>query len=39
MIARIWKGTVRRDDADIYTGYIRDTGFAEYARTAGNRGA
>lgn len=39
MIARIWTGTVRRADADVYADYIRETGFAEYARTAGNRGA
>jgi hypothetical protein len=31
MIARIWRGVVRLDDADEYTGYIRDTGFTEYA--------
>jgi heme-degrading monooxygenase HmoA len=39
MIARVWAGTVRRADADVYADYIRETGFAEYARTAGNRGA
>ena len=39
MIARIWRGAVRSDDADDYAPYIRDTGFAEYGRTAGNRGA
>jgi heme-degrading monooxygenase HmoA len=39
MIARIWRGVVRSDDADAYAQYIRDTGFAEYGRTAGNRGA
>lgn len=39
MIARIWRGTVRLGDAEVYAGYIRETGFAEYARTAGNRGA
>lgn len=39
MIARIWKGTVRLGDADVYADYIRATGFAEYAQTAGNRGA
>jgi hypothetical protein len=36
MIARLWRGVVRLDDADVY---IRQTGFAEYAQTAGNRGA
>jgi heme-degrading monooxygenase HmoA len=39
MIARIWRGAVRSDDADAYAQYIRDTGFAEYGRTEGNRGA
>jgi len=39
MIARFWAGAVRRADADGYTDYIRETGFAEYGRTAGNRGA
>ena len=39
MIARTWTGAVRTADADEYAAYIRDTGFAEYGRTAGNRGA
>ena len=39
MIARFWTGAVRRADADGYADYIRETGFAEYGRTAGNRGA
>jgi heme-degrading monooxygenase HmoA len=39
MIARIWSGAVRTVDADEYAGYIRETGFAEYGRTPGNRGA
>jgi heme-degrading monooxygenase HmoA len=39
VIARVWKGVVRRTDADEYADYIRATGFAEYAQTAGNRGA
>jgi heme-degrading monooxygenase HmoA len=39
MIARIWSGTVRQADADVYADYIRDTGFAAYGETAGNRGA
>ena len=39
MIARIWSGAVRLDDADVYADYIRQTGFAEYAQTPGNRGA
>jgi heme-degrading monooxygenase HmoA len=39
MIARIWAGTVRTADADRYADYIRETGFAEYGQTPGNRGA
>ncbi len=39
MIARVWKGVVRLDDAGAYADYIRRTGFAEYAETPGNRGA
>ena len=39
MIVRMWTGTVRTADADEYADYIRDTGFAEYGRTPGNRGA
>jgi heme-degrading monooxygenase HmoA len=39
MIARIWKGVVRRQDGDAYADYIRETGFNEYAETAGNLGA
>ncbi len=39
MIARMWTGAVRTPDAEVYAGYIRDTGFAEYARTPGNHGA
>jgi heme-degrading monooxygenase HmoA len=39
MIARTWKGTVRRADADEYAEYIRQTGFAEYSQTPGNKGA
>jgi heme-degrading monooxygenase HmoA len=38
-IARVWKGVVQRADADAYADYIRETGFAEYAETTGNRGA
>jgi heme-degrading monooxygenase HmoA len=39
MIARIWRGVVRREDADAYADYIDETGFAAYAATPGNRGA
>jgi|SRR5919198_3284792 heme-degrading monooxygenase HmoA len=37
-IARIWRGAVRRDDADRYADYLRATGVKEYAETPGNRG-
>ncbi|HEY6777288.1 MAG TPA: antibiotic biosynthesis monooxygenase [Thermoleophilaceae bacterium] len=39
MIARIWRGVVRREDRDAYADYIRDTGLAGYEATPGNRGA
>ena len=39
MIARLWRGAVRRDDADAYADYIANTGMAEYRSTPGNQGA
>jgi heme-degrading monooxygenase HmoA len=39
VIARIWRGVVRTEDAEEYAEYIRGTGFTEYAETPGNRGA
>jgi heme-degrading monooxygenase HmoA len=39
VIARIWKGAVRREDGDTYAKYIEETGLAGYAETPGNRGA
>jgi heme-degrading monooxygenase HmoA len=39
MIARIWKGTTRAADADVYQAYIDETGIAHYKRTPGNLGA
>ena len=39
MIARMWRGVVRRDDADAYVEYIVNTGMAEYRATPGNQGA
>jgi heme-degrading monooxygenase HmoA len=39
VIARIWKGAVRREDGDAYARYMQATGIAEYARTPGNRAA
>ena len=38
MIARTWRGAVRRDDAAAYARYMEETGVAGYAATAGNRG-
>ena len=38
-VARIWRGVVRRSDADAYADYVRATGFDEYGETPGNRGA
>ena len=39
MIARMWRGAVRRDDADAYAEYIANTGMAAYRSTPGNQGA
>ena len=38
MIARIWKGAVRRPDGDAYAAYMHETGVAGYTGTPGNRG-
>ena len=38
MIARIWRGTVRESDKDVYYAYLQKTGLKEYADTPGNRG-
>ena len=38
MIARIWKGSVRKQDGDAYAAYMQKTGVAGYAATPGNRG-
>jgi heme-degrading monooxygenase HmoA len=38
LIARIWRGAVRKHDGDAYARYMQDTGVAGYARTPGNRG-
>jgi heme-degrading monooxygenase HmoA len=37
MIARIWKGAVRKQDGDAYAQYMQQTGVAGYAKTPGNR--
>ena len=39
MIARMWRGVVRRQDAGEYAEYIKKTGMAEYRSTPGNQGA
>lgn len=39
MIARIWRGAVRAEDAEAYREYLEGTGLREYQATPGNRGA
>jgi heme-degrading monooxygenase HmoA len=39
MIARIWRGAVRAEDAAAYAVYVQETGIEGYKRTPGNRGA
>jgi heme-degrading monooxygenase HmoA len=39
MIARIWRGVVRAEDADRYVEYVNETGMAHYLETPGNLGA
>ena len=39
MIARIWRGVTRAEDAEENEAYIEATGFAAYKRAEGNRGA
>lgn len=39
MIARIWRGAVRQEDADEYAEYMRVTGVGAYRMTPGNQGA
>lgn len=39
MIARIWRGAVRAEDAHAYAAYVQRTGIGGYQRTPGNRGA
>jgi heme-degrading monooxygenase HmoA len=38
MIARTWRGAVRREDGDEYAAYMEETGVAGYAAVPGNRG-
>lgn len=39
MIARLWRGAVRRADGDRYSEYVAQTGLAAYRQTPGNQGA
>jgi heme-degrading monooxygenase HmoA len=39
MIARIWRGHTRVEDAESYTRFIEKTGLADYRATPGNLGA
>ena len=39
MIARIWRGAVKKSDADAYADYMRQTGIPGYSKAPGNRGA
>lgn len=38
MIARLWRGQTRREDADAYERVLRDTGVRDYRATPGNLG-
>lgn len=39
MIARMWRGWTRREDADAYVEYLLTTGIKAYRGTPGNRAA
>lgn len=39
MIARIWRGATRAEDANEYIDYLRETGLRQYRATSGNEGA
>jgi heme-degrading monooxygenase HmoA len=39
MIARIWRGVVKAENAPAYAEYVQRTGIEGYQRTPGNRGA
>lgn len=38
MIARLWQGDTRSEDADAYQRVLRETGVRDYRATPGNRG-
>lgn len=37
MIARVWRGTARADNAAAYASYIQETGIGGYNKTPSNR--
>ncbi|MDB4883581.1 MAG: ycdJ [Gemmatimonadetes bacterium] len=37
LVARVWRGATRVEDADRYLAYLRETGLADYAGTVGHR--
>ena len=39
MIARLWFGSTRDEDADAYVAYLERTGVAAHRATSGNRGS
>jgi heme-degrading monooxygenase HmoA len=39
MIARTWGGATKAEDAEAYLEYLHQTGFAEFRKVPGNRGA
>jgi hypothetical protein len=39
MIARVWHGRIRANDADEYVRYIESTGLMDYRKCQGNLGA
>ena len=39
MIARMWHGRTKANDADEYLEYLHKSGIPDYRRTPGNRGA
>jgi catechol 2,3-dioxygenase-like lactoylglutathione lyase family enzyme len=39
VIAHIWRGWTRSEDADAYVGYLQETGIPAYRATPGNRAA
>jgi heme-degrading monooxygenase HmoA len=39
MIARIWRGATRAEDAEAYVRYLQETGFRAFRETPGNLGA